>query len=102
LTSLLGFIGVSYTAFISLPSKANNQSSGSIIDPLNSYLGNLCADGAQRCSNSTLDNAQTQLDQNCASDVQNAGASDGVINALLQVFDNYDEVITASCSRNET
>jgi hypothetical protein len=79
-----------------------SQSSGSVIDPLNSYLGSLCADGATRCSNETLQNAQTQVDQNCASDVQNAGASDNVVTALLQVFDKYPQVITAACSRNET
>jgi len=69
---------------------------------LNSYLGNLCADGATKCSNETLDNAQSEIDQNCSSDIQNAGASDSVVTALLQVFDNYDEVITAACSRNQT
>jgi hypothetical protein len=78
------------------------QTSGSIIDPLNSYLGSLCADGNTRCSNETLSNAQTQIDNNCSSDLQNAGANDNIVNALLQVFDNYDEVITAACSKNET
>jgi hypothetical protein len=69
---------------------------------LNSYLGSLCADGATRCSNETLTNAQSQIDSNCASDLENAGASDNIVTALLSVFDNYDEVITGACSRNET
>jgi len=81
---------------------ANEKESGSIIDPLNEYLGDLCADGATMCSNQTLTDAQSQIDQNCAEDVQNAGASDSVVTALLSVFDHYDEVITGACSRNET
>lgn len=86
MTTLLQFIG----------------QSGSIIDPLNNYLGQLCADGAPTCSNQTLDDAQSQLNQSCSGDLENAGANGGQVNALFQIFDHYDEVRTAACSRNDT
>lgn len=76
--------------------------SGSVIEPLNGYLGSLCADNAPVCDNSTLDNAQSQIDSSCSGDLEGAGANGGQVQAILQIFDHYTEVRTAACSRNET
>jgi len=75
--------------------------SGSIIDPLNSYLNDFCAESTPTCSNSTLESAQTTIEQSCASDLNAAGGSSAA-NILETLLNNYPQVKTAACSRNET
>lgn len=78
------------------------QTSGSVVEPLDGYLNSLCADNAPVCENSTLEDAQSQIDQSCSGDLEGAGANGGQVTAILQIFDHYQEVRVAACSRNET
>lgn len=76
------------------------QTSGSIVDPLNSYLGDLCS--APQCSNSTLSSAESSLQSSCSSDLSGSGTAAAEVGALLAALQNYPEVYTAACSKNTT
>ena len=68
---------------------------------LDSYLGSLCANSTQKCSNATLTSAQTTVESACASDLSSAGGQ-GAVSVLNGLFESYPEFYTAACSRNET
>lgn len=75
-----------------------NANNGSVIDPLNGYLTSLCASSTPTCSQDALNNAVTSVQSGCASDLQ----SGGLANVLLGVFNNYEPLQEAACSKNST
>ncbi|RSH87395.1 hypothetical protein EHS25_003305 [Saitozyma podzolica] len=76
--------------------------SGSIIDPLNTYLASLCSSSTTTCSNTTLSSAETSLSSSCSSDISGGGTDAQEIEALLAALNSYPEVYTAACSKNST
>jgi hypothetical protein len=78
------------------------QGSGSIIDPLNTYLASLCSSSTTTCSNTTLSSAETSLSSSCSSDISGGGTDAQEIEALLAALNSYPEVYTAACSKNST
>ena len=77
------------------------NSDSSVVEPLNNYLGSLCADSTEKCSNATLTSAQQTVQSACASDLSNAGG-DGAVSVLNGLFTSYPQFYTAACSKNET
>ncbi|WVR07059.1 hypothetical protein IAU60_004098 [Kwoniella sp. DSM 27419] len=78
------------------------QNGGDLVSSVNSYLGSLCASSTPQCSNSTLTNAESNIQSGCSSDLSGGGTNAAEVNALLTLLKNYPQVIAAGCSKNTT
>ncbi|GAA5833758.1 hypothetical protein JCM9279_001616 [Rhodotorula babjevae] len=67
--------------------------SGSVVDPINTWLGNLC--GEADCSEASLQNASTSIQNGCATEIS-SGSSD-IVTTALSVLENFDSVKAGLC-----
>jgi hypothetical protein len=81
---------------------ADVQSSGSLVDPLNTYLNSFCASSTATCSNDTLRAANSSIASGCSSDIQAGGTDGATVAALQSILQFYPQVKTAGCARNST
>ncbi|ADV20314.1 hypothetical protein I305_01046 [Cryptococcus gattii E566] len=77
-------------------------SSGSVVDPLNSYLKSLCSSSTPTCSNDTLTSASSSLNSSCSSDLNDGGTNGAEVKALLILLRDYNQVHAAACSTNSS
>merc|ERR1712071_490383 len=66
--------------------------SGSIVAPLDNYLGTICSSSA--CSNGTLTEANNTITDNCGTDIQDRNT---LVTALQTIIDEYPVVREVAC-----
>lgn len=103
LTSLLPVLSVGS----SLPARAIanlniSKSSGSVVDPINTYLKSLCGSSTPTCSNDTLSSASSSISSACSSDLSDGGTSGAEVKTLLALINHYDQAYAAACSTNSS
>ncbi|GAA5910137.1 uncharacterized protein JCM6883_000566 [Sporobolomyces salmoneus] len=74
---------------------ATGGTSGSLVDPVNSWLSGLCDRG--NCSESAIQNATSVVDQGCSSDIQQGNV---VITTLRSAIENFNSEKEAVCLRS--
>ncbi|GAA5925905.1 uncharacterized protein JCM15063_005157 [Sporobolomyces koalae] len=71
------------------------SSSGSIVQPVNSWLSGLCTQG--NCSSATIQNATSTIDTGCASDISSGNA---IVTAIRSTIENFNSDKEAVCLRS--
>lgn len=103
LTSLLPVLTVgSFLPDRAIANLRISKSSGSVVDPLNSYLKSLCSSSTPTCSNDTLTSASSSLNSSCSSDLNDGGTNGAEVKALLILLRDYSQVYAAACSTNSS
>ncbi|OXG24763.1 hypothetical protein C366_00297 [Cryptococcus neoformans Tu401-1] len=78
------------------------SSSGSVVDPINTYLKSLCGSSTPTCSNDTLSSASSSINSACSSDLSDGGTSGAEVKTLLALINHYDQAYAAACSTNSS
>ncbi|GAA5961140.1 hypothetical protein JCM3765_001241 [Sporobolomyces pararoseus] len=68
---------------------------GSLVDPVNTWLGGLCTSG--NCSSSAIQNATSVVDQGCSSDIADGNV---LITTLRTAIENFNAEKEAVCLRS--
>ncbi|GAA6025918.1 hypothetical protein JCM11491_004730 [Sporobolomyces phaffii] len=76
------------------------SSSGSLVTPVNTWLGGLCSQG--NCSTSAIQNATSVIDQGCSSDISSGNELITVLRSAIENFNTEKEAVCLRSTSNNT